>query len=100
MSKELSKKITTQERRNRGSCLGDIFAFLGLIISAVWILNLQFGLLFEIPDNIPIIGNLDEAFFTMLFISSLSYFGIELPFLRGKLGRNSKKDMGSKKSCK
>ena len=85
--------LSRQVRKNRGSCWGSLFAFLGLIISTIWILNMQFGLLFEIPDNIPFIGNLDEAFFTMLFITSLSYFGIELPFLTGKLGKKSKKDM-------
>lgn len=90
----LSKtSVKRNVRKNRGSCVGSVFAFLGLIISTIWILNIQFGLLFEIPDNIPFIGNLDEAFFTMLFISSLSYFGIELPFLSGKLGKTSKKDM-------
>ncbi len=62
---------------------GSIFAFICAIFSFFWLLNLQMGIFFEIPDNLPVVGNLDEAFFTMLLLSSLSYLGIELPFLSG-----------------
>lgn len=72
-------------RNNGKSCLGTIIASAGLLVSSLWILNLSAGIFFEIPDNIPIVGNLDEAFFTMVFLASLSYFGIEIPFLRGRV---------------
>ena len=32
-----------------------------------------------IPDNIPIIGNLDEAGAVFIIISALNYFGFKLP---------------------
>ncbi len=71
-----------KRRVGRGSsCLGSICAFIGVVVSLVWLSNIQMGFLFEIPDNLPLIGNLDEVFFTVLLLASLSYFGIEIPFL-------------------
>jgi hypothetical protein len=36
--------------------------------------------LFEIiPDNLPLVGNLDEAAAVALLLMCLSYFGIDLP---------------------
>jgi hypothetical protein len=31
---------------------------------------------------LPLIGNLDEAFFTLALVSALGALGLELPFLR------------------
>ncbi len=84
-------------RNNGKSCLGTLIASAGLIVSSLWILNFSAGIFFEIPDNIPIIGNLDEAFFTMVFLASLSYFGIEIPFLRNRLNASGRIDGGSQK---
>lgn len=56
---------------------GVIVAILGLL-ALVYILNPTFGFLEFIPDNFPIIGNLDEAAATALLLSCLSYFGIDL----------------------
>ena len=81
------------KNKNR-SCLGTLAATAGAAVSLLWILNLKMGMIFEIPDNIPLIGNLDEAFFTALFIACLSYLGIELPFIarRGSAGTMHKAD--------
>ena len=54
-----------------------IVALVG-IISAMYLLNIGFGFIEFIPDNFPIVGNLDEAAATALLLSSLSYFGINL----------------------
>jgi len=53
-----------------------IFA-LGLI-SALYLLNFGAGVFELIPDNIPIIGNFDEATATLLLINCLAYFGLDL----------------------
>lgn len=42
-----------------------------LIISAIYILNPTAGILELIPDNFPLIGNLDEAGATILILKSL-----------------------------
>ena len=54
-----------------------IVAIVG-IISLVYIINPTAGFIELIPDNFPIVGNLDEAAATVLLLSCLSYFGIDL----------------------
>ena len=55
------------------------FIVLGLgLLSALYLLNLGAGLFELIPDNFPIIGNLDEAAATLLLLNSLAYFGLDL----------------------
>ena len=54
-----------------------IVALIG-IISAMYLFNFGIGIIELIPDNFPIIGNLDETAATALLLSSLSYFGIDL----------------------
>jgi len=48
------------------------------LLSLLYILNPTAGLFELIPDNIPGIGNLDEATAVFLLISCLRYFGIDL----------------------
>lgn len=49
------------------------------LLSALYILNPTAGLFEIIPDNLPIIGNLDEATAVALLLMCLKYFGIDLP---------------------
>jgi uncharacterized membrane protein YkvA (DUF1232 family) len=48
------------------------------VLSALYLINPTAGILEFIPDNLPIIGNIDEATATTLVIASLSYFGIDI----------------------
>jgi len=51
------------------------------IISTIYIFNPTAGLLELLPDNLPLIGNLDEAAAVALLLSCFAYFGIDLrPF--------------------
>ncbi len=63
----------------------------GLIgaFSAIYLVNPTAGFIELIPDNIPIVGNLDEAGAVMLLISCLAYFGVDLG---GLFGRKPKQD--------
>ena len=56
------------------------------LLSALYILNPTAGLFEIIPDNLPVIGNLDEAAAVALLLMCLKYFGIDLPniFRRGE----------------
>ena len=57
---------------------------LGVLLSAFWLLNFTFGVI-EIPDNLPLVGNLDEAAAAAMLFSCLRYLGIDiLPFGRRK----------------
>jgi hypothetical protein len=51
------------------------YGFTG-IVSILYLLNFGVGFLELIPDNIPFIGNLDEAAFTVLLLKSLAHFGL------------------------
>lgn len=51
--------------------------FVGLsgVLSLLYLLNPTLGVFEFIPDNIPFVGNLDEATATMVLIAALRYFG-------------------------
>jgi uncharacterized membrane protein YkvA (DUF1232 family) len=55
-------------------------------LSVLYVLNPTAGLFEIIPDNLPLIGNLDEAAAVALLLMCLKYFGIDLPniFRRGE----------------
>lgn len=53
--------------------------FLLAILALVYLLNPTAGIFEIIPDNIPLIGNLDEAAAVTLLLMCLRYFGYELP---------------------
>jgi hypothetical protein len=48
------------------------------ILCAAYIMNLGLGIVEFIPDNIPIIGNLDEAAATLILINCMAYFGLDI----------------------
>ncbi|RLB61791.1 MAG: DUF1232 domain-containing protein [Deltaproteobacteria bacterium] len=56
------------------------------LLATLYILNPTAGFFEIIPDNIPLIGNLDEAAAVALLLMCLKYFGIDLPniFRRGE----------------
>jgi hypothetical protein len=61
------------------SFVGKLMAIAGVLVSLVFLANLTFGIIpLEIPDNLPLIGNLDEVFFTGVLLTSLGYLGIPL----------------------
>jgi len=68
-----------------------IVGALGLF-SAVFLLNPGFGALFEIPDNIPVIGNLDEAAAAAILISCLAYFGVDIGSIFGRKKKEKEED--------
>jgi len=55
-----------------------IVFFVGLL-ATIYILNPTAGLFEILPDNLPLVGNLDEAAAVALLLMCLSYFGIDLP---------------------
>lgn len=54
-----------------------IVAIIG-VISLLYLLNPGAGFIEFIPDNFPLLGNLDEATATVLLLSSLKYFGVDI----------------------
>lgn len=62
------------------------------IVSTIYLLNPGAGVIELIPDNIPIIGNLDEAAAVTILISCLAYFGVDLGNLFGRKTKTAAKD--------
>jgi hypothetical protein len=52
-------------------------AIAGLIFATLYLLNFTMGI-WEIPDNLPIIGNLDEVAAAIWLMASLKHFGIDV----------------------
>lgn len=61
----------------RRSMFGILCALLAIAVSLLWLLNLSAGLI-EIPDNLPFVGNIDEAFAAWTIIACLRYLGIDI----------------------
>ena len=56
------------------------FVVFGLgVLATLYILNPTAGLFEIIPDNMPLVGNLDEAAAVALLLMCLKYFGVDLP---------------------
>jgi hypothetical protein len=59
----------------------DLLVLASGILSVLYLLNIGLGVVEIIPDNIPIIGNLDEVMATLLLLRCLAYFGIDITHL-------------------
>jgi hypothetical protein len=67
-------------------------AVLGITgVAGLYLINPTAGVLEFIPDVIPVVGNLDEATALALFISGLSYFGVNVGWLSTIFGRGLSK---------
>ena len=55
-----------------------LLTLLSGIVGIIYILNPTAGIIELIPDNIPIIGNLDEAAAVLLVLGCLRHFNIDL----------------------
>ena len=49
--------------------------YLAGALSALYLINPTAGIVELLPDNIPFIGNIDEATATMVLLAALRYFG-------------------------
>lgn len=52
-----------------------LFVALVGFLSFVYLVNPTFGVFEFLPDNLPLVGNLDEATATMVLLGALRYFG-------------------------
>ena len=80
---EQATDVPARSQRTPLKSLG--IALLGVLM-LLYIVNLTFGVFELLPDNLPVVGNLDEATATALLLGCLSYFGIDLPWMRRSSG--------------
>ncbi len=50
-----------------------------LTVAIIYLINPTFGLFEFLPDNLPLVGNLDEGLATTIIVYCLNYFGFEMP---------------------
>lgn len=81
MEKDETIRGDVEEKRNIFSAI--LVGLLGAF-SAVYLFNPTAGFFEFIPDNIPVIGNLDEAAAAGLLISCLAYFGVDIGGIFGR----------------
>ena len=70
----------------------NIMVVLAGLISLVYLLNPTAGVLELIPDNFPIVGNLDEAAACAILLAVLRYYGIDLTRFIGKRFKDDQDD--------
>lgn len=70
--------------------LKEMFILAAGFIAVVYLLNPTLGLLEFIPDNLPLVGNLDEGAATALLLSVLAYYGIDLTRVFGSRARSDR----------
>ena len=56
-----------------------IAVFILGLFALIYLLNPGAGIFEILPDNLPFIGNLDEAAAVALLLMCLKYFGIDIP---------------------
>lgn len=72
--------------------LRSLLVFVVGLLSLLYLTNPTAGVIELIPDNFPLLGNLDEAAATTMLIAALAYFGIDVTKLFS--GRKEEKPEG------
>jgi len=67
-----------------GRAVKEVF-ILGLAaLAGIYLINPTAGIFELLPDNIPLVGNVDEATATLILLSTLRHYGLDLTRLYGK----------------
>jgi len=69
----------------------DIFVAFAGVLSLIYLINPGAGVFELIPDNFPVIGNLDEAAACAIILAAFRYYGIDLTSFLGRGVRDKKK---------
>ena len=64
------------ENKKPQGCLKRLLAQIGAILSSAYLLNIGYGIVDLIPDNLPVAGNLDEVVASLVLFVCLNSLGI------------------------
>ena len=67
-----------------GRALKEFVIIIVAVIATIYLLNPTAGIIELLPDNLPIIGNLDEAGAVAVLVNTLGYYGIDMSRLYGR----------------
>ena len=67
-----------------GRALKELLIIIVAIIAVIYLLNPTAGFLEMLPDNLPLVGNLDEAGAVAILLNTLNYYGIDITRLYGR----------------
>ena len=67
-----------------GRALKELVIIVVGIIATIYLLNPTAGIIELLPDNIPVVGNLDEAAAVAILVNTLGYYGIDTSKLYGR----------------
>jgi hypothetical protein len=60
-------------------------------IAVLYLINPTAGILELIPDNLPVVGNLDEAGATLILLNTLRHYGLDLTRIFAPSGDKDKR---------
>ena len=76
--------------------LKNLAVLLVSIVSVIYLLNPSAGFFELIPDNFPLIGNLDEVAACALLAAALRYFGLDIARFFGERPDKNSDDKSSR----
>ncbi|MEO8610477.1 MAG: YkvA family protein [Chloroflexota bacterium] len=74
----------------------EMFIILLGILAFLYLINPTAGVLEFIPDNLPIIGNIDEGFATAVLLGVMRYYGLDITRLFGRKSTTQPINLGQR----
>ena len=78
----MTSELTKQPEQTSRTIGGTIVAVIVALLCVVYMLNPTAGFLEFIPDNLPVIGNVDEGLIMILLLGCLKYLGLDIPLTK------------------
>lgn len=83
-------EVLPPERKKDANVLKSVLVVFIGVLATLYLVNPTAGLLEFLPDNLPIVGNLDEVGATAILISCFAYFGIDIKPFQSFFQKNNK----------
>lgn len=79
---KMTSELIKQPEQTTRSIVGIIVAIIVAFLCVVYMLNPGAGFIECIPDNLPVIGNVDEGLIMILLLGCLKYLGLDIPLTK------------------